>query len=103
MRKLYRAEIADSVAEQMVADLQQAVVEPEPIGCRLWSQTDVILSTYGNSVISQDASPLQTLQRFLADRLTGPGSTVHILLFSYSSDDGFSVIDYYRVNPELGC
>ena len=30
-------------------------------------------------------------------------STIHILpFFPYSSDDGFSVMDFYAVNPELG-
>ena len=103
LKMLYSADIAESVADQLVADLQHAGVDSEPAACRPWSQADVILITYGNSIINTKTNPLQVLQRFLADRLSGLVSTVHILpFFPFSSDDGFSVIDYYRVNPELG-
>lgn len=71
---------------------------------RQWDQTDVMLITYGDMVRSDEASPLTSLERFFSDeqwnRLL---STVHILpFFPYSSDDGFSVIDYWQVDPALG-
>ena len=48
-------------------------------------------------------NPLQNLHRFLDSHLKDTLSGVHILPFSpYSSDDGFSVIDYKEINPELG-
>ena len=47
--------------------------------------------------------PLQTLRSFLNKNLKNQLSIVHILpFFPYSSDDGFSVIDFRKVNPELG-
>ena len=47
--------------------------------------------------------PLQTLGAFCNQYLKGVVSGIHILPFyPYSSDDGFSVIDYRRVNPEFG-
>ncbi|MEJ5202829.1 MAG: sugar phosphorylase, partial [Anaerolineales bacterium] len=47
--------------------------------------------------------PLQTLRRFCKDYLQGIVTGIHILpFFPYTSDDGFSVKDYLRVNPELG-
>ncbi len=68
-----------------------------------WSEQDVILITYGDSIRQEGEQPLATLNTFLDDHLSGSISHVHILpFFPYSSDDGFSVIDYYRVNPELG-
>lgn len=67
------------------------------------SERDVMLITYGDSLIEPGTPPLQTLYRFLESRLSGVISTVHILpFFPYSSDDGFSVIDYKTVNPALG-
>ena len=67
-----------------------------------WSQNDIIMITYGDSVCASGEKPLVTLNRFLAylqETITG----VHILPFCpYSSDDGFAVIDYMQVNPELG-
>ncbi|MBT7154463.1 MAG: sugar phosphorylase [Deltaproteobacteria bacterium] len=68
-----------------------------------WSQNDVILITYGDMVLSDNELPLSTLHRFLKEQLSDTITTVHILpFFPYSSDDGFSVIDYRKVDPKLG-
>jgi glycosidase len=67
------------------------------------TEKDVILITYGDMVQSEDQVPLQTLGRFLSEYARTLISTVHILPFyPYSSDDGFAVIDYLVVDPELG-
>ncbi|MEM9452194.1 MAG: sugar phosphorylase [Cyanobacteria bacterium P01_E01_bin.6] len=69
-----------------------------------WSQADTLLITYGNSICNvASETPLQTLSRFLSEHLQDTVTGVHILpFFPYSSDDGFAVIDYLQVNPELG-
>lgn len=68
-----------------------------------FSERDVVLITYGDSFIRPGERPLRTLSRFLDQHLEKTVSTVHILpFFPYSSDDGFSVIDYKRVDPDLG-
>ena len=68
-----------------------------------FSEKDVVLITYGDSLRSADAVPLATLDRFGAGYLQDVFSAIHILPFyPYSSDDGFSVIDFFAVNPELG-
>lgn len=68
-----------------------------------WNESDVVLITYGDSILSQNQKPLATLHHFLKKNLSEVISTVHVLpFFPYSSDDGFSVIDYKKVNPELG-
>ncbi|MEM1181917.1 MAG: sugar phosphorylase [Acidobacteriota bacterium] len=73
------------------------------VGVEKWSQDDVMLITYGNSIQRAGETPLQTLAEFLAGPLGDAVSGVHILpFFPYSSDDGFSVIDYRQVDPELG-
>ena len=47
--------------------------------------------------------PLKTLSNFLNNYLSDLISIVHILPFyPFSSDDGFSVVDYSAVNTELG-
>ncbi len=69
----------------------------------LFSEQDVVLITYGDSLRQAGEPPLRTLRGFARDRLQGLVSTIHILpFFPYSSDDGFSIIDFYAVNPELG-
>jgi sucrose phosphorylase len=51
----------------------------------------------------EDEPPLETLYRFLRDHTPDALRGVHILpFFPYSSDEGFSVIDYRRVNSDLG-
>ena len=68
------------------------------------SERDVVLITYGDQVHSAAANPLQTLLRFLTENgLHQLINTVHFLpCFPYSSDDGFSVIDYLKIDPNLG-
>lgn len=69
----------------------------------LFSHKDIILITYGNTINDNDEKPLRTFLKFFQKYLQGFINTVHILpFFPYSSDDGFSVIDYLAVNPELG-
>ncbi|MDO6507237.1 sugar phosphorylase [Colwellia sp. 4_MG-2023] len=68
-----------------------------------WSEEDVILITYGDSVISEEQPPLKTLKNFLDTKIKNTINSVHILpFFPYSSDDGFAVIDYSSVNESLG-
>ncbi|MEM8858674.1 MAG: alpha-amylase family glycosyl hydrolase, partial [Chloroflexota bacterium] len=64
---------------------------------------DAILITYGDMVQSEGDPHLKTLNRFLAKMIQETISTVHILPFyPWSSDDGFSVIDYLAIDPPLG-
>ncbi len=80
-------------------ELSQKAVDPvERI-----TERDVMLITYGDSLQEPGTPPLRVLHKFLNDHLAGVISAVHILpFFPYSSDDGFSVIDYKAVNPALG-
>ena len=68
-----------------------------------WNQEDIILITYGDSILDEGEVPLKTLHNFLDKHLKEVISILHILPFyPYSSDDGFSVIDYMQVNHDLG-
>lgn len=67
------------------------------------SERDVILITYGDGIYSDEKAPLQILKQFSDEYLEECISAIHLLpCFPYSSDDGFSVIDYYQINPDLG-
>jgi glucosylglycerate phosphorylase len=67
------------------------------------TEADCMLITYGDQVRSANESPLSTLTNFLSKRAAKTISAVHILPFyPSSSDDGFSVMDYYLVDPALG-
>lgn len=67
------------------------------------SEKDTILITYGDQLQCINEAPLETLKKFLDNQLKGIINSVHILPFyPYSSDDGFSVINYSEVDPKLG-
>jgi sucrose phosphorylase len=76
----------------------------DPERHELWDERDVVLITYGDQVQEEGSTPLDALRRFLADYgLPKLINTVHVLPFCpYTSDDGFSVIDYLAVDAELG-
>lgn len=68
-----------------------------------WDQADTVMITYGDSLQQEDELPLVTLRHFLERYAEGSLSAVHILPFyPWSSDDGFSVLDYSSVNESLG-
>ncbi|HYF81649.1 MAG TPA: sugar phosphorylase [Clostridia bacterium] len=66
-------------------------------------ENDVMMITYGDSICGNSEAPLVTLKRFADRYLKDTITAVHILpMYPYTSDDGFSVVDYYRINDELG-
>jgi sucrose phosphorylase len=68
-----------------------------------WDQSDVLMITYGDMVRKEGEAPLVTLKRFADEYLKGAINIIHLLpIYPYSSDEGFSVIDYRKVNPDLG-
>jgi len=74
---------------------------------RSFSERDALLISYGDMIAAPargaSDSALARLGGFLDRRLDGLFSYLHILPFyPYSSDDGFSVMDYRLVDPALG-
>lgn len=68
-----------------------------------FSQEDVVLITYGDTLQQRDELTLKIFRSFASHYFKDVFSHIHFLpFFPYSSDDGFSVKDFYAVNPELG-
>ncbi len=68
-----------------------------------FTQSDVILITYGDLLHQAHQSPLKTIGDFCDRYLKGSINTIHILpFFPSSSDRGFSIIDFKTVDPVLG-
>ena len=68
-----------------------------------WDQEDCLVISYGDSILQADEKPLHSLKRFLDRQVKGSINAVHILPFyPFTSDDGFSVLDYSSVNESLG-
>lgn len=69
-----------------------------------FTERDLVLITYGDMVEGTEGkTPLATLHRFVSAMNRGAINTIHLLpFFPYSSDRGFSVVDFTRVDPQLG-
>jgi len=102
--KLYGREVAPRLMERFLMMLGRYGVGEGPQEKReLWNEKDVVLITYADSLRSPGAPPLATLRSFLCEHAKGAIETVHLLPFyPWSSDDGFSVIDYREVARENG-
>ncbi len=99
---LYGEDRADDIVARLLDLLPDNNLSPVSSHLPV-SEQDVILITYGDMVKSEGEAPLATQHRFLKARVRDIINTVHILPFyPYTSDDGFSVVDYYAVNPDVG-
>jgi sucrose phosphorylase len=97
------ADLSDLAAQLLeIMRLDACAPAPEQY-VNYWSQRDAIAITYGDSLLQEGEKPLVTLKRFFDTHTEGLLTGVHMLPFyPWSSDDGFSVLDYSSVNESLG-
>ena len=96
---------AASMLEQIDRLVDRQPILPRAVeSAALWDEKTVVLITYGDQVEEANVPALQTLQNFLLEHgLHEVLDAIHLLpIFPYSSDDGFSVIDYRQIRPDLG-
>lgn len=68
-----------------------------------FTQKDTLLITYANSICKKNEDPLQSLYNFAHHHLKDSINSIHILpFFPYSSDRGFSIINYKKVDSDYG-
>ena len=68
-----------------------------------WDERDIIAITYADTILEHRKKPLVALKHFLDSYLKNTVSAVHILpFFPFTSDDGFSVLNYSSVNESVG-
>ncbi|MCB5955991.1 MULTISPECIES: sugar phosphorylase [unclassified Enterococcus] len=102
LSKLYsgnKLAIAEEEFRKMLEGFStSSFVEREPL-----SERSVYLITYGDSFLSENQKPLQVLKEVIDRTLSDTITDVHLLpMFPFTSDDGFSVVDYDQINPDLG-
>lgn len=105
LRRIYGPEVGDRTAAGLdrLLDRHRRQLPPRDVREDRFDERDVLLITYGDTFTAAGRTPLQALGDFAARQLEGRVSTVHLLpFFPYSSDYGFSVIDYESVDPRLG-
>jgi sucrose phosphorylase len=102
LTEIYGQKTGQAAFEQL-----QSIMEKFPVQKRkreeFFSQDDIVLITYGDSLKKAGQTPIAALHEFAGDYLRGAVSTIHFLpFFPYSSDDGFSVMDFFTIDPDLG-
>ncbi|HEX7025722.1 MAG TPA: alpha-amylase family glycosyl hydrolase [Gammaproteobacteria bacterium] len=103
LERIYPQADQDALARLCLNAMGDRITDEATSLEHLWSERDCLLITYGNSIRDHGNKPLVTLQAFLHNQLKDIFSAVHVLpFFPHSSDDGFAVMDYLQVDPELG-
>ena len=104
LEKVYPVEQVEVLAQSLISTMQLDVGYQEPIPHQNnWTEQDIAVITYADTLLDADKKPLTVLHQFAKDYLADVMSILHILpFFPYSSDDGFSVIDYLAVNESHG-
>jgi len=101
----YDESTTDYLSEKLFDIIREHISPQTNENLNKWTENNVTLITYGDTICDEnsDEKPLAVLDRFLETRLKDTITGVHIIpFFPYSSDDGFAVIDYLTVKPELG-
>ena len=77
--------------------------EKEIVPAERFTEEDMILITYGDSIKGGHGATIKALHRFVKTYSRGAVNTIHLLpFFPYSSDRGFAVVDFDAVDPKMG-
>jgi len=103
LQRIYGKQKAAAAAARIAALLDDFSTQQPAGQGGSFSEADAILVTYGDTLTREGERPLCTLNRFATQHFKGVFSGIHILpFFPFSSDDGFSVTDFFSVKPDLG-
>ena len=102
LRRIY-GEATGAVACDRILPLIQKTAIRTAAQSAVFPQGQNVLITYGDTLQRQGQRPLATLHQFARAFLKDAVEAIHFLpFFPYSSDDGFSVMDFYRIDETLG-
>ena len=104
IRKIYKSNRDASRLLNSIVSLidEDNLASKKKLTSKNWSQKSSFLITYADSIKSENDSPLLALNQFLQKYIDSIDS-IHILPFMpSSSDSGFSVIDYYKIDEKFG-
>jgi len=103
LERIYPPETVEGLTDEIFSLIEDTLCSSGRENLKKWNHDNVLLITYGDSIVSGDRHPLSVLAEFLETYLQDTITGVHVLpFFPYSSDDGFAIIDYLQVNPTLG-
>ena len=94
---LYRPEVLRGLTTELL-DLAPFHADVEAA-----ARNDCMLIVYADTIVTEGEPPIVTLERFLGNHVGDVFGRLHVLpFFPSSTDDGFAVIDYRRVDHRLG-
>ena len=109
---LYGPELADHWLPELerILKVHYAHKPPELIGQEReldprerFTERDLILITYGDSIKGERGETIRALHEFVRSCNLASVNTIHMLpFFPYSSDRGFAVVDFTAVDPRMG-
>jgi len=107
LASLYGEKVARSLFPRLEDFLTRgrttALARSQSSGRTTLTEQDSLLITYADQVREPGVTPLRTLGTFAERHLVGVVSGIHILPFyPWTSDDGFSVKDFFAVDPAYG-
>ena len=103
IEKIYAGTFPEATFARLQADIATARAAIKLPRKAHWDEQDVVLITYGDQFREADKPTLSTFSRFYQQHLQSTFPLVHLLpFFPWSSDDGFSVMDYHQVDPVCG-
>jgi sucrose phosphorylase len=103
LNRLYDPDDAAAACKRIEALLSHHGGKDTKESVSRFSQNDVVLITYADLLNEPGRAPLRVMGDFARRLLKESFSAIHFLpFFPYSSDDGFSVIDYLALDPSVG-
>ncbi|MFE0586466.1 sugar phosphorylase [Pantoea vagans] len=103
IEKIYAGTFPEAAFARLQADIATACEAIKLPRKAHWDEQDVVLITYADQFREAGKPTLSTFSRFYQQHLQSTFPLVHLLpFFPWSSDDGFSVIDYHQVDPQCG-
>ena len=99
---IYSNNLKERTIEQISKKVCSLFVKKKKSKKYLWTEKDLFLITYADSIINKNVKNFICLNDFL-NKYCKEFSYIHVLpFFPYSSDDGFAVMDFKKVNSEHG-
>lgn len=101
--KLEKYEKCDGAESQGTTETEREKKDAHRTSCGRLTEKDTMLITYGDTIRDGERYGLEVLGEFLEEYVGDAIENVHLLpMYPYTSDDGFSVVDYRKINPALG-